>query len=113
VAARILIDGGHRGITYVLTGPESVTFSEIAAIWSKIIGKTIKYSSVSFDAARQGMVQSGMSTWLAQDMVRLMKTWAEGKGDIVSHYVERIIGRKPLSIQEFLMAHKSQFLSAA
>jgi uncharacterized protein YbjT (DUF2867 family) len=113
VAARILIDGGHRGTTYVLTGPESMTFSEIAAVWSKVIGKTIRYSPVSFDAARQGMVLSGMPAWLAQDIVRLMKTWAEGKGDIASNYVERIIGRKPISIQEFLMAHKSQFLKVA
>jgi uncharacterized protein YbjT (DUF2867 family) len=113
VAARILIDGGHRGTTYVLTGPESLTFSEIASVWSKVIGKTVRYSLVSFDAARQGMVQSGTSTWLAQDTVRIMMTWAEGKGDIVSHYVERITGKKPLSIREFLMAHKSQFLSAA
>ncbi len=113
VAARILIDGGHLGTTYVLSGPESLTFSEIAAIWSKVIGKTIRYSTVSFDATRQEMAQSGMPTWMAENMIRLMKTWAEGKGDIVSHYVERIIGRKPISIQEFLVAHKSQFLNVA
>ncbi len=113
VAASILIDGGHRGTTYVLTGPESLTFSEIAAIWSKVIGKTITYSRVSFDAARQGMVQSGMTTWMAQNMISIMMTWAEGKGDIVSHYVERITGRKPLSLREFLMTHRSQFLRAA
>jgi uncharacterized protein YbjT (DUF2867 family) len=113
VAASILIDGGHRGTTYVLTGPESLTFSEIAAILSKVIGKTVTYSRVSFDSARQAMVHSGMTTWRAQNMVSLMITWVEGKGDLVSHYVERITGRKPLSLQEFLVAHKNQFLRAA
>ncbi len=113
VVAKILIDGGHRGTTYVLTGPESLTFSDIADKWSKVVGKTVRYVPASFEEARLGMVRSGMSSWLANEMIKLMKTWAEGKGDIVSQYVERITGRKPISTQEFLMAHKSQLMIAA
>jgi len=51
--------------------------------------------------------------WLAADLVRLMQTWSEGKGSMVSVYVERLTGHKPLSVREFFGRHKSLFLAAA
>jgi hypothetical protein len=73
----------------------------------------VRYVSVSFDAALKGMVQAGYPDWLAADLVRLMQIWSEGKGSMVSVYVERLTGHKPLSVREFFDRHKSLFLAAA
>jgi uncharacterized protein YbjT (DUF2867 family) len=113
VAAKTLTEGVHSGKTYTLTGPEAVTYSDIAWTLGGVIGKPVRYEQVPFDAALQGMVKAGYPDWLAADMIRLMQTWAEGRGGLVSVYVERLTGHKPLSIREFFARHKSLFLSAA
>jgi len=113
VAAKTLTEGIHGGKTYTLTGPESVTFADIAWTLGGVIGKPVRYEQVSFDAARKGMIQTGYPDWLAADLVRLMQTWAESRGSLVSVYVERLTGHKPVSIREFFARHKSLFLAAA
>ncbi len=112
-AAVVLTDGGHVGKTYTLTGPEALNFSEIAGILGDIIGKPVKYVHVPYQAAKAGMTKSGTPAWLAEDMVRLMQSWGNGKGSIVSNYVEKLTGRKPISLQEFFLKHRNRFLAAA
>jgi len=113
VAAKVLTEGVHGGKTYTLTGPEAVTFADIAWTLSGVIGKPVRAEQVPFDAAQKGMIQTGYPDWLAADLVRLMQTWAEGRGSLVSVYVERLTGHKPLSIKEFFGRYKRLFLAAA
>jgi len=113
VAVKALIDDGYANKVYILTGPEVVTYGRIADILGEVIRRKVNYIPVSFDTAWEGMVKSGMPEWFADDLVRLMKTWADGKGDILSADVEKIIGRKPISLKEFLFKHKSLFFGTA
>jgi uncharacterized protein YbjT (DUF2867 family) len=113
VAAAILTDGGHAGKAYILTGPEAVNFPEIAGALGDIIGKPVKYVKVPYEAAKAGMIKAGMPPWFAEDLVRTMESWRNGAGSIVSNYVEKLAGRKPMSLQEFFMRHRSGFLAAA
>jgi uncharacterized protein YbjT (DUF2867 family) len=113
VGAAILSTDGGRGKTYTLTGPESVTYADIAAALGGVINRAVRYQQVPFEAARQGMVQSGMPDRLVDDLIVMMKTWEEGKGNIVSHDIEKILGRKPLSVAEFFEIHREAFIGAA
>jgi len=113
VAAAILIDGGHLGKTYTLTGPKAMNFGEIAESLGKIVGKQVKYVQVTYESAKAGMIKAGMPDWFADDIVELMKSWGNGKGSIVSTYVEKLTGQKPIAIHEFFLRHRDRFLAAA
>lgn len=110
VVAAILTSNGHAGKVYTLTGPTAVTYAEIAATLEKVIARPVHYVPVPYEAAQQGMVSSGMPEWFAEDLIRLMKTWAEGKGSMVTPDVEKIINRKPLSLREFFERYKDLFI---
>ncbi len=112
-AAAILIDGGHMGKTYTLTGPEAMNFSEIAESLGDIVGKHVKYVQVPYETAKAGMIKAGMPAWFADDIVMLMQSWGNGKGSIVSTYVEKLTGKKPIAVHEFLLRHRNRFLAAA
>jgi len=109
VAAKVLTEGVHTGKTYTLTGPETVTMADIAWILGGVIGKPVRYEQVPFDAARKGMIQAGYPDWLAADLIGLMQTWTEGRGSLVSVYVERLTGHRPISIKEFLPGIRACF----
>lgn len=113
VGAAILSTRGGRGKAYTLTGPESATYADIAAALGAVINREVSHEQVTFEAARQGMVQSGMPDWLADDLILLMKTWEAGKGDLVTRDIEKIVGRKPLSVAEFFEIHREAFIGTA
>jgi len=113
VALKALTEDGHAGKTYTLTGPESVTYSRIAEIFGGVIGRKVTYIPLSYEMALDGMIKSGMPEWFAEDLVRLLKNWSEGNGNILSADVEKITGRKPISLKEFFFKHKSLFIGTA
>lgn len=112
-AAAILVDGGHVGKTYTLTGPEALNFTEIAGVLGGVIGKPVKYVQIPYETAKAGMIKAGMPAWFAEDMARLMQSWGNGKGSIVSSYVEKLTGKRPIFLQEFFLKHRNRFLAAA
>lgn len=113
VAAAILIDGGHVGKTYTLTGPEAMNYSEIAESLGAIVRKQVKYVQIPYEVAKTGMIKAGMPAWFADDIIKLMQSWGNGKGSIVSTYVEKLTGQKPIALREFFLRHRNRFLAAA
>lgn len=112
VAAEVLTGEGHEGRIYQLTGPESLSFAEIASILGSVINRNVVYVPVTFEAARLGMIHGGMTDWLAEDIIRLMKTWSEGRGSVVTRDAAKILGRQPISVREFFECHKDLFAGA-
>ena len=51
VAARVLTEAGHAGAAYALTGSESLTYGEVAAIMSAELGRPITCLLYTSDAA--------------------------------------------------------------
>ncbi len=112
-AAAIFINGGHTGRTYTLTGPEALSYAEIAGTLGDVVGKTVNYVHTPYGRAKADMLKAGMPVWLADDMIMLMQSWRDGKGSIVSNYVEKLTGKKPMSVREFFLHNRSLFLAAA
>ena len=65
-----LTSDGHFGKTYNLNGPEVLSGPKIAAIWSELLGKEIRYSGDDMDAFEEQMRKRAPS-WSAFD-IRMM-----------------------------------------
>jgi len=102
VAVKSLTEEGHEGKTYILTGPEAISYLDIANTFSKILEKEIKYVPITSEVAHQGMLDSGMPEWLADDLTGLNQVFAAGKAGDLSPDVENVTGRKPHSIEDFV-----------
>jgi uncharacterized protein YbjT (DUF2867 family) len=111
VAAAVFTDPTrHIGQTYTLTGPESLTFQQVADTLSRVTGKPIKYVDVPRDAARQAMLAAGMSQQYAEAISELMDDYRAGKMAAVTDDVERVTGKKPRTLAEFVREHRAAFL---
>jgi len=58
-----LTQDGHDGRTYTLTGPDAVTYEQVAEALSAAIGRPVEYVDVPDPAAREGMVRAGIPEW--------------------------------------------------
>jgi uncharacterized protein YbjT (DUF2867 family) len=85
-----------------LSGPESVSFSDVARILGDVSGREIRYVPVSPEAVRESMLRAGQSEWLSDLMRDYSVAYGEGFGDFVTDNVERISGHAPRSVEQFV-----------
>ncbi|MBZ0272052.1 SDR family oxidoreductase [bacterium] len=109
VAVKTLTETGHAGKIYDLTGPEALSFGDIAARFTDALGKTVQYVDVPPQGAQQSMEDMGMPGWFAEGLVGLMDYFAQGKAAAVSPDVKNVTGRDPISFDRFLADNKAAF----
>ncbi len=109
VAVKALTEPGHEGKTYVLTGPESLGFHEIAAKIGRAIGKPVTYVPISTEAAAQGMQASGMPEWLAHNIAEFFGSVATGAYAGTTGDVERLLGRPAATFDQFIARNAALF----
>ncbi len=102
VGARALVDDrAHSGRTYKLSGPESLSNSQIAAKLTRAAGKPIAFVQVPKEEFRKGLLGSGMPEGYADAYLDLLRFYDTGAGEEVTGDVERVLGRKPGSFDAF------------
>jgi uncharacterized protein YbjT (DUF2867 family) len=111
VAARALTSAGHEGKTYVITGPQALTFQQVAENLSSILGRRIEYVDVPLSAAEDGMRQSGMPDWSVRTVSELLGYFASGAAATVTDTIPRVLGRPAISFEQFVKDHRTAFLS--
>ena len=112
-AVRVLTEAGHERRAYDLSGPESLTFRDVAAKLSAATGLEIDHVDVPADTARDGMLSAGMPTWQVEASLALLALMREGGLDVTSDDYERIVGVAPHSFDEFARDYAGDFQSAA
>jgi uncharacterized protein YbjT (DUF2867 family) len=75
-AAIALTSEGHLGKTYNLNGPEILSGTKIASIWSGLLGKEIRYPGEDLEAFEEQMRQSAPS-WSAFDIRMMFQGYLE------------------------------------
>ena len=94
--------GGHHGQIYLQTGPESLSFSDMAETISAEIGKPVKYVAIPVEAVGEAIRGFGMGDWFAQVMMDYSRAYARGWGDMVNGNVEAITDKEPRSFARFV-----------
>lgn len=109
VAAKVLSSPGHEGKTYVITGPEALTFQQAAEIMSGVLGRKIEYVDVPLTAAADGMRQAGMPEWNVRVVCDLLGHFATGGASSVMDTVPKLLGRPAISFEQFVKDHCTAF----
>ena len=102
VAAAIAASPGpHAGRTYHLTGPELISNDDVAAVLSKLLGRTITYRHLSFNEDRDAMIRVGVPAPVAEMNAQAFPLIADGDAEWLSDDVPSILGRTARSYQQF------------
>jgi uncharacterized protein YbjT (DUF2867 family) len=110
VAVKSLIDEDkHKNETYLITGPEALSYHQVAEILSNTTGRKINYVNISDGEARSAMKEIGMSDWLINTVSELSEYFRKGKASEVSSAVEEVTGNKPISFSQFAKDYAEAF----
>jgi uncharacterized protein YbjT (DUF2867 family) len=95
VAVKALTEAGHEGKAYTLTGPEALTYDELAAELSRVLGRTIRHVDLSPVELRSAMLAEGMPEPIADRLLDLERFYREGRASRVTRDVEQVTGSAP------------------
>jgi uncharacterized protein YbjT (DUF2867 family) len=109
VASRVLTTGGYEGKAYDITGPESLSYHDVAKTLSAVLGKPVKYVEVPAAAAVDAMLKTGMPEWNARAVGELYTAFVERGYAEITSAIEEITGRAPTSFEQFARDHASVF----
>ncbi len=106
VAAVALTEPGHAGAHYDVTGPEALSYADVAAGLTRAMRRQVAYVDVPDDAVRQALLGAGLNEWFASALVGLYQDYrrsgADGYAAQVTGTVQRLTGRPPRSLADLL-----------
>lgn len=102
VAAASLLDpAGHAGAQYELTGPQALTYSDVAALLTAH-GHPVRYQPITLTQWLTEVTSAGLPDDYAQFLGGLLTHIASGSGSRPGPAVEQATGRPPRSLAEML-----------
>lgn len=113
VAAKALLGGQHDGKTYELNGPEALTCGEVAEKISRHAGIAARYVDIPVEAQRKAMLDQGMPEWQVTALLDLQEYYTGGKGGTVDGTLQGLLGRAPITMDQFLKEFAAEFRSQA
>jgi uncharacterized protein YbjT (DUF2867 family) len=105
VAIRALLDSGHDGAEYVLTGPASLSQREQVKIIGEVVGRLLHYEEISPETSRHelpappSVVNMLLNAWRA----------AIGQPAYITSTVADITGRPARTYREWVTDHAEEF----
>jgi uncharacterized protein YbjT (DUF2867 family) len=101
--AIVLTSEEHYGKTYNLNGPEALSGPKAASIWSKLLGKEIRYGGDDLDAFEEQMRKRAPS-WSAFDLRIMFEAYLERglvaeDGDLET--LTKLLGHGPRRYENF------------
>lgn len=112
-AAAVLTQPGHAKQAYEITGPESLTYYEVSRQMSEVLGRSITYRSPALLAFVLRKVREGTPLTYALVMAFLYNSTKNGMANVVTDEVERLIGRKPFTLRQYLHDYRASWAKPA
>ncbi len=101
-AANILTSEGHENRTYSFSNTENVSFQQNADILGELKGKDIQYISPDVKTYKDTLSKAGVPVEYAELFTGFGEAIQQGEFTSENTDLSKILGRKPLSLKEFL-----------
>jgi uncharacterized protein YbjT (DUF2867 family) len=106
VAGVLLTQPGHEGSEHDVTGPEALSYADVASKLSAALGRQINYVDVPDDAVRDALGGMGLGEWMVESLVNLFEDYrrsgSDGYAARVSDAVRQLTGRRARKLEQLL-----------
>jgi uncharacterized protein YbjT (DUF2867 family) len=109
VATEALTTRESDGKSLPITGPEALSYAEMAAKIGAAIGKRVGFEAISEEQVRQRMTESGDSEEMIVAHLSIYRAIREGRLAAVTDNVECVLGCKPIGFDRWAQQHAEAF----
>ena len=99
----------HAGQTYWLSGPALISYYDVAAVLSELLGRTITCRELTFDQDKDAMIRAGVPEQIAEMNAQAASLTADGDAAWVTDDVPSLLGRPARSFEEFATDYAKAF----
>ena len=110
-AAHVLTTDGHDGDTYVLTGPEALSYADVARRFSAVFGRRVDYADLPAARIRDLLLESGRTPWQADGDVERFDWIKDGGAATVTGTFREFTGADPRPLDQWLADSRETFTS--
>ncbi|CAM3534462.1 NAD(P)H-binding protein [Thalassospira profundimaris] len=101
-AVACLLDQGHIGKTYELSGPSAVTFADVTKMISSVANHPVNFVAITVDELDAGLKADGMPDEVRGLIRYLFSEVLDGRNSQPTSDVYEILGRQPNSLRNFV-----------
>ena len=109
VAVAALVTRDHDGQSLVITGPEALSYGEMAAAIGSVLAKRVRFEEISDQQAYAGVVRWAGKGPYADALVDIWRAVREGRLATVSHEVKRVLEREATPFERWAEANANAF----
>lgn len=109
VIREVLTKPGHENKSYDLTGPELLTFAEIAERFSKVLGTPVEYIDQPMEEFAELLRTIGLSEWRVDAVCKELEAIGAGVVDHTTDTIQELLGRPPISLEQYISDHVHLF----
>ena len=112
VAVAALTSDDHVGKTYTITGPEALSFQEVAQKLAAATGKPVTYQDVPLATVRQELIATGLPAWLVEVRMEFATALRDGYAAVVTDTVQEVTGQPGRTFDAFVREYAALFRGA-
>lgn len=109
--AKVLSEDGHESMNHEITGPNILSFYEVAEIFSQALGQKVDYIDVPLAAYKETLGQFLTNQWHLEAVIDLFKGIAEGGIEDKTDTYQELMGESPKSLEAFIKENMFIFKS--
>jgi uncharacterized protein YbjT (DUF2867 family) len=109
VSTKVLTTHDYHGASLPITGPVALSFPEVTAAIGAAIGKQLTFQPISDDEARGRYSKISGSPAETEAHVSLWRAIREGRLATVTDTVQRVLGRNPLPLNQWIAENAPAF----
>lgn len=107
VVVQVLRDPSKRGGTHLLTGPEALSWADVARVMSSITDRTITYDAIPTSARRDQLKNAGLAEWRVDLLLGIDELNRHSVYGIPNDRVRELAGHPARRIEDFLHRHRT------
>jgi uncharacterized protein YbjT (DUF2867 family) len=109
VVTKALTSRAYTGESLPITGPEALSYAEMTAKIGAVIEEELKFMPISEEQVRRQMIDCGDSKEIVAAHLSIYHAIREGRLAIVTDTVERVLGRKPITFDQWVQENTAAF----
>jgi len=108
-AAHCLSTAGHANKSYDITSPDRLSFHEVAAVFSKVLGRPIEYVPQDPAAYKDFLGKFLSSRWHLDAVCDIFAEIAAGYVVDTTDTFQQVTGRPAVTLEQFVTEHRAVF----